>query len=89
MEKSHTRLVAVYEPVKSPSTKIANDLENKINSIWQKVELLEQVKYISTEKEKFSVAYRFMEIELEKAYKEKENLKQTLVAVIQVLNTKL
>lgn len=73
-------------PVKSPSTNIDNDFDQKILSIWHKVELLEQVKYIENEKEKFSVAYRFMEIELEKAYKEMESLKQNLVAVIQILN---
>ena len=39
-------------------------------------------KYIQTEEEKFSVAYRFMEIELEKVYKERELLKNSLLDMV-------
>ncbi|QHT65375.1 hypothetical protein GXP67_01125 [Rhodocytophaga rosea] len=60
----------------------AGDVDTKISAIWGKVKLLEDVKYIQTEEEKFSVAYRFMEIELEKVYKEKELLKNSLLDMV-------
>jgi hypothetical protein len=60
----------------------ADDFSKRINDIWVKVELLKDVKYISTNEEKFSVAYRFMEIELEKVCKERELLKNSLVDMV-------
>jgi hypothetical protein len=61
----------------------AEDLEKRISTIWSKVELLKEVNYIATEDEKFSVAYRFMEIELEKVCREKEILKNSLIDIVQ------
>jgi hypothetical protein len=86
MEARYAPLEAGYESVKSHSANVDKDFDCKMLSIWHKVELLEQVKYIENEKEKFSVACRFMEIELEKAFKERESLKQSLLAVIQAFN---
>lgn len=61
----------------------ANDYQKKITAIWGKVELLKEVNYITTEAEKYAVAYRFMEIELEKVCHERELLKNSLIDMVQ------
>ena len=77
-EKQHT--TAAFDQCKNY---VANDFQKKIVTIWGKVELLKEVNYITTEEEKFSVAYRFMEIELEKVCHERELLKNSLIDIIQ------
>lgn len=47
-----------------------NDYEKRIAIIWDKVNLLKEIEYVQKEEDKFSVAYRFMEIELEKVCNE-------------------
>lgn len=60
----------------------ANVYQKKITAIWGKVELLKEVNYISTEAEKYTVAYRFMEIELEKVCHERDLLKNSLIDMV-------
>ena len=87
MNTNYARQEVFNSPMLQDLKNPANDFDSKVNAIWQKVALLKEVKYIENDKETFSVAYRFMEMEFEKICKEKEILQHNLMALLKSAST--
>ncbi|MDO1450733.1 hypothetical protein Q0590_30955 [Rhodocytophaga aerolata] len=72
---------AVNECLSDSYVKIAeekSDFNFRIHEIWEKVKLLEYAGYITSESEKFNIAYRFTAMQLERVYQENCALKARL-----------